>query len=513
MSTNAQQKLETLNLETFQDELNAAQEKAAFQVVGKYYTVNRDFTEGRIERFANKTHYRLSFQKESLAMQAFVKNLFLFDSDTLLVKQNNDVVQIITANKLHQKSTLTEATLENLELVLIWRSSSIPSAKVSEILISPSQQNANKTEDFGDSDACQVNTACSEGSTYTKQIQSTVRILIRVGGIAGWCSGTLVNKVTYDYEPLLLTAEHCGLFNTQFASTSDLQQWIFYFNYQSPTCSNPPNEGTLATQIIIGATLLAQSDDEGGETGSDLLLLKLATDIPATFNPYFSGWNRNNAILPVNPISIHHPEGDIKKISTSRNTVSNGAFGTTASNTHWLLSWSATQNGFGTTEGGSSGSALFSENGLIRGVLTGGSSSCTNTNGFDYYGKFSYSWNQNGSATNRQLQPWLDPTNTGASALGGAFLGDEKPADSTFFEYAPNPTNDLIAFKGLGSFTQTCTIAIFSIEGKIMDTYDEIVLPNETLDVYLGKYRQGLYIIRIVQGEQIYTEKVLKLNY
>ncbi len=511
-SINAQQKLAALTLETFKTELNAAQEKAAFKIAGKYYAVNKSFTEGKVETYASKTLYHLSFQKQQLAMQAMVKNLRLTFKDTLLVKQNEQVIQIITADKLFQESTLTESTLEHLELILIWRSNLTPTAQVSELLLLPAYQNAYKTEDFGDADVCQVNTACSEGNNYAKQIQSTVRILLRVGSIAGWCTGTLINKVTYDYEPLLLSAEHCGIFNTQFASTNDLQQWVFYFNYQSATCTNPASEGALAAQAILGASLLARSDDEGGEKGSDLLLLKLATDIPPAYNAYFSGWSRNELIKPVNAITIHHPEGDIKKISTNRTTISSGAFGPISEETHWLLRWSATQNGFGTTEGGSSGSGLFSENGLLRGVLTGGSSSCSNNNGLDFYGKFSYSWNQNSSAPNRQLQPWLDPNNSGAIALGGAFLGDEKPADSTVFEYAPNPTKNVVVFKGLGSFTETCKVAIFSMEGKIMDVFDKIVLPNESLDIALGSYRQGLYIIRIVQGEQIYTEKVIKLN-
>ncbi|MFA4864048.1 MAG: T9SS type A sorting domain-containing protein, partial [Bacteroidales bacterium] len=50
----------------------------------------------------------------------------------------------------------------------------------------------------------------------------------------------------------------------------------------------------------------------------------------------------------------------------------------------------------------------------------------------DYYGKFSYSWDQNGSEPSRQLKYWLDPLNSGVTSLTGmnasltaAFLADK----------------------------------------------------------------------------------------
>ena len=41
----------------------------------------------------------------------------------------------------------------------------------------------------------------------------------------------------------------------------------------------------------------------------------------------------------------------------------------------------------GTTEGGSSGSGLIRSNGYLIGVLTGGSASCSNQTGSDYFGR------------------------------------------------------------------------------------------------------------------------------
>ena len=73
--------------------------------------------------------------------------------------------------------------------------------------------------------------------------------------------------------------------------------------------------------------------------------------------------------------------------------------------------WTSTINGFGVTEGGSSGSPIFDQNKRVVGQLSGGSSSCFNTNYSDLYGKMSENWNNNGNNNGSQLAPWLDPIN------------------------------------------------------------------------------------------------------
>jgi hypothetical protein len=57
---------------------------------------------------------------------------------------------------------------------------------------------------------------------------------------------------------------------------------------------------------------LADSNDGGGATGSDFLLVELEDEIPSGWNPYFNGWNAEN-IAASGGVSIHHPSGDSKK--------------------------------------------------------------------------------------------------------------------------------------------------------------------------------------------------------
>jgi len=127
-------------------------------------------------------------------------------------------------------------------------------------------------------------------------------------------------------------------------------------------------------------------------------------------------------------VSIHHPSGDAKKISTYTVTLTsstpNIGGSVMATNSAWRVIWSQTLNGHGVTEGGSSGSPIFSSQGLVVGTLSGGSSSCSNTSLPDFYGKFDYHWTSNGATNQTRLQPWLDPSNTGITSLQGYSPGD-----------------------------------------------------------------------------------------
>lgn len=277
------------------------------------------------------------------------------------------------------------------------------------------------TKDFGDSQYCEVNVNCTpEGANWQDEKRGVVRISLVIGSWGYMCSGSLINNVKQDCTPYLLTADHCG----EGASTSNFNQWVFYFNYEAPGCSNPVNQPNLYT--LNGCTKKANGGN-GGDTGSDFLLLELNNSIPSNYNAYFNGWDRRN-ITSANGVSIHHPSGDIKKISTYTSNLISDQWGT-ASGSHWQVLWAATTNGHGVTEGGSSGSPIFNAEGRIVGDLTGGGSYCTQTNWPDFYGKLSYSWVSNGSSAAQHLKEWLDPDDTGIETLNGkeTDCGDDPP--------------------------------------------------------------------------------------
>lgn len=282
---------------------------------------------------------------------------------------------------------------------------------------------------INESDNCQVNVNCSpEGNNWQDEKRGVARILVVDGGSQGWCSGSLVNNLAQDCKPYFLTALHCGVTST----TSNFNNWKFYFRYEATGCTNPSTAGTLDDYLITGCVKKATSNDGGGDSGSDFLLVQLgsaaneATTIStlksANFNAYWNGWDANNT--PSNSgVGIHHPSGDIKKISAYTSNTTTAGWNGNGLQSHWQLSWSATTNGHGVTEGGSSGSPLFNNNGgnsRIIGTLTGGSSYCTATSSPDFYGKMSYHWQSNTTSGNIPLKNFLDPANTGVKVCDGS---------------------------------------------------------------------------------------------
>ena len=286
--------------------------------------------------------------------------------------------------------------------------------------------NVNK---INESDACQVNVNCTpEGNNWQDEKRGIARILVVDGNQQGWCSGTLINNTSQDCKPYFLTALHCGVTST----TANFNQWKFYFRYEATACTNPTSVGTLANNVITGCVKKATSNDGGGDTGSDFLLVQLGSTAneaatittlkSANFNAYWNGWDANNTASN-NGVSIHHPAGDIKKISAYTTNTTTAGWNGNGVQSHWQMVWSATTNGHGVTEGGSSGSPLFRYNGgssRVIGTLTGGGSFCNATSSPDYYGKMSYHWQSNTTAGNIPLKNFLDAGNTGLLVLNGS---------------------------------------------------------------------------------------------
>ncbi|WP_143305117.1 pre-peptidase C-terminal domain-containing protein [Chitinophaga vietnamensis] len=291
----------------------------------------------------------------------------------------------------------------------------------------------------GASGTCNVNVNCPEGANWQNQKRAVAKILLKLGSSAYLCSGALVNNARKDCKPYFLTANHCG----SNASASDFNQWIFYFNYESPNCSNPASEP--ASNTITGCVQRARAGDAGNVEGSDFQLLEFTQAVPSSYNVYYSGWNAGAAASP-SGVGIHHPAGDIKKISTysAPLTAANYGGGGTAPYTHWQANWVQTQTNWGITEGGSSGSPLFNNLGEIVGQLSGGPSGCTvaNTSKYDYYGQMARSWTSNGTDALHQLKPWLDPDNTGVLELSGTNYpcGDTTRPPVCTDVYEPNNT-------------------------------------------------------------------------
>jgi PKD repeat protein len=243
-----------------------------------------------------------------------------------------------------------------------------------------------KSGHFGRSGDCNVDINCPSGADW-QVLKRSVCKFIRGGSFL--CSGALINNTANDGKAFLLTANHC------IASGLHARLSVFYFNYESPECLG--GNGSI-DQSISGSNLRATTNK------LDFALVELTVKPPESYKPYYAGWDRSPVPFWDTVTCIHHPSGDVKKISFANRRVATGNWGSTFDeNVHWNIS----QWDIGTTEGGSSGSPLFNKDQRIIGDLTGGDASCS-YNYNDFFQKLSVSWDRY-PGEEEQLKAWLDP--------------------------------------------------------------------------------------------------------
>ncbi|MFK7954680.1 MAG: serine protease [Lysobacterales bacterium] len=246
--------------------------------------------------------------------------------------------------------------------------------------------------------ACNNDVVCPEGDLWRDEIRS-VAAYTRSG--IDTCTGTMVMDAEGSFTPYFLTAFHCGINPSNAASVVTL------WNYESPTCGQL--SGGSRMESVSGAVFRA-SDRQ-----TDMALLELSSTPPTSFNVHWAGWDRSDTI-PQGSVGIHHPRVDEKAISFNTDALSYASNCIIAdnTNTHWTVdNWED-----GTTEPGSSGSALFHpDNKGVIGFLSGGAASCSNIS-FDCYGRFAAAW-RSGNTDAERLQPWLDPADNGPLVISG----------------------------------------------------------------------------------------------
>ena len=272
----------------------------------------------------------------------------------------------------------------------------------------PNQNEKSVTEinDFGFEASwdCHPNAICPPADTMQQQRRSVCRIIVVVEEGSGYCTGTLVNNTRNNGMPYVISGFHCM---DGYTPLWDL--WRFDFKYQSASCSNPASEPGF--QSMLGC------DNRAGRRENDFLLLELFQNIPAGYQAYFAGWDHRPNV-PARSIFMHHPLGDIKKISVDtqvavvqntpiqwNNTV------TTPTQHHFRV-----RPDIGSFQVGSSGAGLFNENRRFVGQLHGGFSTCDST--VAYFGRMTLAWNGGGSPITR-LRDWLDPDNTDSLSIAG----------------------------------------------------------------------------------------------
>ena len=275
---------------------------------------------------------------------------------------------------------------------------------------------------LGVSGTCNVNVNCDIANGSENIRDGVCRIIIDGTEL---CTGTMVNNTALDGSPYILTAYHC------IKSDVKAQSSVFLFNYESPYCVSIDGD---VSHSLSGSSLKASFDS------LDFALVRLNNAPPANYRSYLVGWNRKNT-APNSSICIHHPLGDIKKISIDSDPAVTAKFSSSyLPNGFWkILRWD-----YGVTEEGSSGGPLLDQNKQLIGSLTGGSASCPPglpTN--DYFEKFALAWDYRNEST-KQLKTWLDPINSNVEKLDGMNLNSEETRCSAFTNFKNTDTHSII---------------------------------------------------------------------
>ncbi len=442
----------------------------------------------------SKHAYKIALKFKSIALPQNSK-LFLYDSNNLSEIWNYET----KSEPLILKSVITRS-FQNESITLEYNGPITDTFPVFELEGTVHFYKDRAGPGFGKSTPCEVNVACPEGIDWCNENQSVVRIFIQSGHSYSYCSGSVVNNTAQDKTPYVLTAEHCGTM----ASDQDLNYWRFDFDYQSDHCISPSSEAEIHSQSIIGCQNIAWAR-RSGNTGSDFRLVKLKDTIPNEWNIYYSGWDATDyQTISGGGVSIHHPYGDIKKISTySAPLLGCDANGQQTNQLYWETHWIETESGHGITEGGSSGSPIFNSQGYLVGTLATGSSYCdgTNENSPDFYGKFSKHWTSNGTLNNEQLKPWLDPLQTGTLKLDGISGQQNSECGSktnyTELKVFPTPANQHLYIAHPNALElANSEIRIYDLSGRLV-RMEQSSGTSSVRSVYIGDLKPTIYVLKI----------------
>ena len=364
---------------------------------------------------------------------------------------------------------------------------------------------------LGDAGNCMVNVNCEEGQNWQYDKNAVAMILVYGNR---YCSGSLINTTSLNQEPLLLTAHHCIRDYGDATGNTNLDYYSFYWNYEAPGCNNVITEPTHYS--TSGATILANN------FYSDFALIRLTEDPISLsgFTPFYLGWD-SSGMSGESGVCIHHPKGDVKKISTflSQPTSSQIHSISIDGGSHWKVGWASTMNGFGMTQKGSSGSPLLNSMHRVIGQLhVSNTDNCNNPDGYSWYGKFNVSWTgNNNDSIQRRLDCWLDSINVGIQIMDGLLVVESNDtldlAPQIFFNIRITSSGQLTIQNDVEMMSNNCIIVEeggkLIIDGGTLSNAELELKTGATLQIINGgiiETRNGFFapigvIVDIVNGQ------------
>ncbi len=359
--------------------------------------------------------------------------------------------------------------------------------------------------EFDCSQPCEIDVNCVEGDSWWQVKPSVVRVYTTTF----YCTGVLVNNTAYDGTPYVITAEHC-LNNQYYADRT-----VFQFNYESADCFG---ENGPLDMSISGSEVKTHGDS------LDFSLVELSSIPPASFGAYYAGWSRDD-FQTTGTAAIHHPFGDVKKISEDEQAPSIPAQPgdvpySGLEEYHYFSYWWIKWWDSGSTENGSSGGPLFDQAQRLIGTLSGGVAACGDSTGYDsdrdrviynpapnyddYFTRFGMAWDYE-EAKGNALKPWLDPLNMDPQILNGFNPTSTEPiqiTSGTRFHVYPNPAQGLVYITSKESPNGRAYYSIISLSGTVL--LSGVLDAEGHAAIHGSNLVPGLYIIHI--EDDVYHE-------
>ncbi|MGB1031811.1 MAG: T9SS type A sorting domain-containing protein [Flavobacteriales bacterium] len=318
---------------------------------------------------------------------------------------------------------------------------------------------------------CLQNLGCGTAQDLNTLGSSVVRLTVARG--TKYTTGVLLNNASFNGRPLVLT--------TFDPSLGDPATWVATFNWVDEDCTGLAiNE---STQSISGATLLKANSEYG------FALVELSLKPLVEWDIEYAGWSRTGS-TPQMISSIHHAEGQVKKLNTS-----------TLPPVHHMqdamMFWDISSWDVGTSLEGSVGAPLFDENNRMIAWYIDGNHNCSSA-GFDTYARLHEAW--------AELEKYLDPFNSGVQVVNGFNPGYDQIDQRIIQDQLgifPNPAINKVNIIN-DSNEGFEFIQIFNAQGQIVrsETY-------KGGPIFLGDLSRGTYLLKFQLETSVINKKVI----
>ena len=382
---------------------------------GKGFDVSFSFDDGQWEDVESGRLWTISFKSEgAISLNFIIDDFYLPEGAKLYIENQDETVLYgpVTSGVLPQKhdSFLTDIIPGEQSTIYLFE----PLEKKGESKLTIKRvihgyRGIVFDESYGtigSSSPCNHDVACLPA--YDKESNAVALVLLSNGDEL--CSGSLLMNTSLTFDPYFLTAFHCIDINPKDDYLSDYEKnkaenWMFKFQFKKASC----NGNTITVSYTYN-----KADFCSAFHYTDFALMKIKGAVSQNLNLTWLGWDKS-FITPSSTACIHHPAGDVMKISVDYDAASSYSDNGGTDN-FWQVNFD-----YGITQGGSSGSPLLNIDKRVVGQLMGGPhpvDTCDWT--LKRYGKFSHSWTGGGHSYDR-ISDWLDPNGLCLTTIEGSY--------------------------------------------------------------------------------------------